>query len=511
MLASFGKDSREQFCGWLRTHRLAKRNPSYFMEVAVMTETWTEEVRGAEFGDKRLTDRLELILDRLSEKPNLSIPGAMDGRAEMEGAYRFFDNDKVTPEAIMAPHVEGTHQRIRQNDTVLLVQDTTELDLTRPECQMAGVGPLECESRVGLFYHPLMAFTPEGLCLGTTWSKSWARDEIVTQTSRSEKTVQRRKTPIEEKESIRWLEGVRASRDVADSCPGTRCVCVADSEADVYELFAEPRITSHLNELHMLIRACQNRALNDQDGRILEAVRSTDCLAEYTVSVSSRKPKIKIRAKDRQAARDARVAQVEVRATSVTLRPPPRPDRKLPPVTVNVVLVEEPDPPAGQKPIQWILITTLPIESAEQVLQIVEYYTNRWQIEVYFRTLKSGCRVEERYFERTSRLVNCLAVYSIAAWKILYLCRLSRECPDLPCDVVLYPSEWKAVYMAVRKEEPPETPPTLNEIVRMIASLGGYVIRKKTQPGTQTLWIGLQRLHDFATGWTTFGPGAREN
>ncbi|MDC0935624.1 IS4 family transposase [Pirellulales bacterium] len=511
MIASSGGYSREQFCGALRKQGLAIRNPCYFMEVVAMSEMLAEVVRGAEFGDQRLTQRLDLILDRLSKKPNLSIPGAMDGRAEMEGAYRFFDNAKVTPEAIMAPHVAGTHQRMRQNDTVLLVQDTTELDLTRPEQQVEGVGPLECESRVGLYYHPLMAFSPDGLSLGTVWSKSWARDEITTQVPRSEKDVQRRKTPIEEKESMRWLEGMRAARETAESCPQTQCVCVADSEADIYELFAEPRNTDCQGELHLLIRACQNRALKDQDGHILEAVRSTRCLARYTVSVSSRKPKIAIRSKNRQAARDARIAEVEVRATRLTLRPPPRPDRKLPPVAVNVVLVEEPSPPAGQTPIQWILITTLPVDSAEQALQIVDYYTIRWQIEVYFRTLKSGCRVESRYFERVSRLLNCLAVYSIAAWKILYLCRLSRECPDLSCDVVLYPSEWKAVYMAVRKKEPPETPPTLNEIVRMIASLGGYVMRKSTQPGTQTLWIGLQRLHDLETAWNTFGPPTRKN
>ena len=357
------------------------------------------------------------------------------------------------------------------------MQDTTELDLTRPEQQLDGAGPLDCESRVGLFYHPLMAFNPEGLCLGTLWSKCWAREKIVTQRPRSEKHRQRRKTPIEEKESIRWLEGLRAAREAAESCPHTKCVCVADSEADIYELFAEPRTTRSQSELHLLVRACHDRALNDQSGYLMEEVRSMPCLAQFTVSVSSRKPKTEIRSKDRQVARDARIAEVEIRATTVRLRPPPRPDRKLPPVTVNVVLVEEASPPDGEKPIQWILITSLPIDYTEQSLRIVEYYAVRWQIEVYFRTLKSGCRVESRYFERVDRLLNCLAVYSIAAWKILYLCRLSRECPDLPCDVVLYPSEWKAVYMAVRRKEPPQTPPTLNEIVRMIASLGGYVIR----------------------------------
>lgn len=185
---------------------------------------------------------------------------------------------------------------------------------------------------------------------------------------------------------------------------------------------------------------------------------------------------------------------------------PYRPDRKLVPIQVNIVLVEEPNPPAGQTPIQWVLVTTLPIDTVEQVQLIVRNYSIRWQIEVYFKILKSGCRVEERYFERIGRLQNCMALYAIVAWRILYLCRLSRECPELNCEVVFAPCEWKAVHMAVKHTPPPKTPPTLNEIVRMVASLGGYVVRNSTQPGTQTLWIGLQRLHDLATAWNAFGP-----
>ena len=208
----------------------------------------------------------------------------------------------------------------------------------------------------------------------------------------------------------------------------------------------------------------------------------------------------------REKSRDARVAEVEVRATTVTLRPPYRFDRKLPEVTVNVVLVEETDPPDGCEPIQWLLITTLPIDEPEQVKMIVRAYCVRWQIEIFFRTIKSGCRVEQRQFETLERLQNCLAVYCIIAWRIMYLCRLGRECPDLDCEVVFEPCEWKSVYMAVKRKEPPETPPRLNEIIRIIASLGGYVNRKSTQPGPQTLWIGLQRVHDLSTAWNAFGP-----
>jgi hypothetical protein len=335
------------------------------------------------------------------------------------------------------------------------------------------------------------------------------REEIETELTTEEKRKRRLKKPIEEKESIRWVEGVRAAREVAGNCSETECICVADSEADIYELFTEPRTTHHQGQLHLLVRVCQDRALSNGEGHLLEEVRKSPCLYESSVDVSRRIPKTLTETRKRRTRRDARIGEVETRAKTVTLRPPYRPDRKLPEVTLNLVLVEEPHPPEGEEAIQWLLITTLPIETVEQVELIVEYYCIRWQIEVYFRTLKSGCRIESRYFERVGRLLNCLAVYSIVAWKVLYLCRLSRECPDLDCEVVFTPSEWRSVYMAVRQKEPPKTRPSLNEMVRMIASLGGYVIRKSTQPGTQTLWLGLQRLHDLSTAWQAFGPPTR--
>lgn len=474
-----------------------------------MAESLTEEFRGAQFGDRRLTARLGKIAERFNTKPTMSIPAATNGRAEMEAAYRFFDNPKVTPEAIVQPHIAATYQRIHQTDVVLLVQDTTELDLTRPTQQVAGAGPIECVSRSGIFYHPLVAFTADGLPLGTVWSKSWAREDIETELTAEEKRKRRQKTPIEEKESIRWLEGFRAAREVADNCPETECICVADSEADIYELFSEPRTTDHSRQLHLLVRACQDRALSNRDGHLLEAVRKTACLYDCSVDVSGRVPKTSTENRKRRKRRDARIAEVEIRATTVTLRPPSRHDRRLPEVTLNLVLVEESNPPVGTEPIQWLLITTLSIETVEHAKWIVNYYCIRWQIEVYFRTLKSGCRVESRYFERLGRLLNSLAVYSIVAWKVLYLCRLSRECPDLDCEAVFTPSEWRPVYMALRQKEPPKTPPRLNQMIRMIASLGGYVDRKSTQPGTQTLWLGLQRLHDLSTAWLTFGPANR--
>lgn len=469
-----------------------------------MSVSLKDEVQGAALGDQRLTKRLGKVIEELGAKPNMSVPAATHGRAEMEAAYRFFDNDKVSPEKILQPHIEATRERVSQAEVALLVQDTTDLDLTRPKQQVRGAGPMEYDTRRGVFFHPLLAFNDHGLPLGVVWQKIWARDKIKKMT-KIEKDHWLRETPIEGKESFRWIEGMHAAREVAEACPQTTCICIGDSDADVYELFCESRATSR-GEVHLLIRACKKRITAGDGSTWLDTARATACLFQCSVNVSARTAKLATETRKRHKTRDARIAEIEVRATTVTVRPPYRQGGKLPEVTLNMVLAEEPNPPDGATPIQWLLVTTLPIDNAVQVQQIVSYYSVRWQIEIYFRTLKSGCRIEDRQFETLERILNCLAVYSIIAWKVMYLTRLGRECPDLSCELIFDESEWKSVYMTVRHEDPPSTPPSLNEMIRMIASLGGYVIRRSTHPGTQTLWFGLQRVHDLSTAWDTFGP-----
>jgi hypothetical protein len=254
-----------------------------------MSVSLTEEVRGARFGDRRLTKRLGKIVEELGAKPTLSVPAATQGRAEMEAAYRFFDHPKVDPEKILRPHLAATRERIAQVAVVLLVQDTTELDLSRPHQQVAGAGPIESDSRQGAFFHPLLAFDADGLPLGVAWHKSWARDQIETKLSTKEKKRRRRKIPIEAKERIRWIEGLRAAREVATACPQTTCVCVADSEADIDELFSEPRATPQ-GSVHLLIRAGQERSTRDPATDWLAAVRATPCLFSASVNVSARGP-----------------------------------------------------------------------------------------------------------------------------------------------------------------------------------------------------------------------------
>lgn len=480
-----------------------------------MLAPWAlEEMKQAELNDKRLNARLAEVLSALGERPTFSIPAACGGYAETTAAYRLFDNPKVTFETVLQPHIERTRERIAEQEIVLLAQDTTELDVTRPEQQVIGAGPMDSDTRRGAYLHLMEAFTTDGTPLGAAWADVQIRDDEQFQQSAEEKRKLRKALPIEEKESFRWLEGLRQAREVAQQSPHVQCVCIGDSEADIYHLFAEPRGE---HAVHWLIRACQERCVETEaknNGKwptIREVVMGEPVLFTKEITVRGRQPKTACETRSRRMARESRKTEVEVRAGRVLLRPPAASDRPLPSVMVNVVMVREMNPPDDEEPVEWILLTTLPIDTIEEVRQIIQYYCVRWMIEVFFRTLKSGCRVEKRRFEHMDRLLPCVAVYLIVAWRTLMLCRLGRSCPDMDCEAVFEPSEWKSVWVVIHRTDPPQEPPKLGVMLRLIAQLGGYVNRpnRPDPPGPQTIWLGLQRMHDLAWGWETFGPGAR--
>ena len=369
---------------------------------------------------------------------------------------------------------------------------------------------MDSVSRRGAYLHLMEAFTPDGTPLGAVWAETWTRDDEYFSKPQKEKRRRRKALPIEEKESFRWLEGLRHAREVAQELPQVQCICVGDSEADIYHLFAEPRGEQ---PVHWLIRACQERNAENADGSrgvIRECVMTSPVLFTKEISVRGRHAKTSCETRTRRQPRESRTAEVEVRAARVTLQPPAESDRRLPPVLVNVVLVRELNPPEGEDPIEWILLTTLPIDTIEDVQKIVQYYYVRWMIEVLFRTLKSGCRVEERRFEHIDRMLPCLAVYLIVAWRTLMVCRLGRSCPDIDCEAVFEPSEWKSVWMVIHRKAPPRRSPKLHDMLRLIGQLGGYVNRpnRTDPPGPQTTWLGMQRMRDLAWAWDTFGPGA---
>jgi len=478
-----------------------------------MLAPWVvDEMKAADLKDKRLNQRLNKVVSQFAAHPTASIPAACGGHAEMTAAYRFFDNKKVGFDVVLGPHIDRTRERIAAQPVALLVPDTTEIDLTRPQQQVQGDGPLDGSARRGILLHEMHAFTPDGTPLGTIQAIPWARDDDAP-TNATKTRAERAAEPIEEKESFRWLLSMEQAHAEAERCPGTQLVYVADSEADIYDVIAAGM--ERPGRADWIIRSCQDRALVDdlEDRFVLDYLReellSAPVVDRRTITVRGRQPKVSCEDRGRRQPRLSRKAIVEVRAAQITLRAPERAAGQFPDVTVNAVLVSEVNPPPGDTPVEWLLLTSLPIDTADQVRTIVQYYTIRWMVEVFFRTLKTGCRVEERRFEDIERMLPCLAVYLIVAWRVLYVCRLGRSCPDISCEAVFEPSEWQSVYRVVRKQAPPKVAPRLQEMVRMVAQLGGYVNRKREdEPGPQTVWLGLQRLHDIALCWEIFGPGA---
>lgn len=435
------------------------------------------ELTMIDLGDQRLNRRARRTLEKLGEKPTVSIPAACGGWGETRAAYRLFDHPAVSAERVLAPHIACTEQRLRAEPRVLCIQDTTELDYTTKK-GIADLGPLNYESRWGMYLHPTLVLTPERVPLGLLDVHTWVREPG----SLGEKSDPNR--PLEEKESVRWVDGFARVNALAEQLSETRLTYIADREGDIYDLFVEAPCPERGAD--WLVRIQHQERLLADGGKLRAAIDAAPVLTEITF--------------ERPAAngRRARTVHQHIKVVRVTLKAPSRPDRTLPEVTVTALLATEPQPPAGEEPLDWLLLTNLTVDTPEQAIEKLAWYLCRWQIEVYFKVLKSGCRIEQLQLEKRERLEPALAFYMIIAWRVLYLTMLGRDCPEMPCDAVFADEEWKAVYLVTQRKSPPEQPPSLDTMVRMVATLGGFLNRKSDGfPGPKTLWIGLQRVPDF--------------
>lgn len=458
-----------------------------------MSEGIGDELNGINLGDKRLDNRSKRILEALADNPEASINAACNGWGDTVAAYRFFDNTAVTPAEILRPHREATIRRMREHPVVLHVQDTTEFDYTKHPPKDARC--LNKAERFGLYTHAHLAVTPAKLNLGVVGIDFFDRAAETLG-----KADERSTLPIEQKESYRWLVGYRLACQLAADCPGTQIVSVADREADIYDIFVEAQQQPG-PRADFIIRARVERSTLERDPeagkaaycKVRDEVASAKLLTTQTIELSA------------TPQRKARTAQVEIRALTVQVKPPHERSH-LPSVTLNVVLAEEVGGPGDGTDVSWLLLTSLPIGTIAEVLLIIEYYVARWAVEIYFRTLKTGCRVEAIQLETLARLKICLAMNAIVAWRVLYLTYLNRTCPTLPCTAVFTESEWMSVWLIVAKKPLPQKPPDLAEMMRLLTQLGGYNNRAKEAPsGPQPIWIGLRRMADFAQAWDTFG------
>jgi len=454
---------------------------------------WAEEEFGAAvLRDIRLKRRLVELARDFGAHPQANLPQACGSRARTKAAYRLLDHQAVRMEEILKPHYQATAQRSAGQAVVLAVQDTTFLNYsTHPLTQ--GLGPIGTNRQpglLGLVVHDTMVYNLERTPLGLIDAQCWARDP-----QQRGKAQRRRELPIEHKESAKWLRSFAAAARLQAACPHTTVVSVGDREADIYELFAQAE--SDAAGPKLLVRACRARVLADEQGPLWQHLSAQPRAGHSEVHVP------------RRGQRPARVAKVEIRFAPVQLRAP---GNKPGLGTVRLWAVEgrETNAPAGV-PLHWTLLTTVEVASLEDAVRMLSWYAIRWQIEVYHRTLKSGCRIEERPLGTSQRLQNCLAIDLVVAWRITQLARLGRELPDVPCSVYFEEAEWKALVSFVTQSyTPPDQPPTIGEAMRLVAGLGGFLGRKGDgHPGTKTLWLGLQRLDDITLAWCAFSPFAK--
>jgi len=446
---------------------------------------WAEaELGGASFGDERLRQRLLILARDLYARPQANIPQACQSRARTRAAYRFFEHSRTSMDKILESHYEATVRRIAKEPVVLIAQDTTSLNYsTHPATE--GLGPIATkqEGWVGLIVHDSVAFNLEGTPLGLMDVQCWARDP-----ESFGKKHRRYELPIEQKESQKWLRAYEQACRAKEHCPNTLVVSVGDREADIYELFE--RASRSNSGAELLVRATRDRVLADDQGHLWPKVAQQPVAGVQQIRVP------------RGSKGPAREARLELRFEEVKLKPPKR-KQGLRELSVWAIEAKEVDAPEGVTPLKWLLLTTLELHNFNDAAEKLSWYAKRWGIEVYHRTLKSGCKIEERQLGSADRIETCLAIDMVVAWRVFHLTKLGRETPDLPCTIFFEDAEWKALYSFVHKDPSvPERPPTLREAMHMVASLGGFLGRKNDgDPGTKSMWLGLQRLDDITATW----------
>lgn len=437
-----------------------------------------EELGRAQFGDRRLGERLRVMAGALAANPSASLPEAMRTEAGREAAYRFLGNHRVTLEGVLEPHVRATVERAREAGKVYAISDTTEFKFSTDR---EGLGLLSSESQRGFLGHFCLAVSAEGerRPLGVVGIETLVRAK------KKAKRDHFARKKDDGRESLRWQRGVE---NAAQTLDGIEVVHVMDREADIYELLAKLVSQGH----RFIIRSSQNRSVDE--GRLFETLEQLPVQFTREISVSPRAGARQPGTRRSHPPRTGRLAQLAVAAKQVTLHMATSTvDLSLPEsLAVNAVRVWEPNPPAGEEPVEWRLFTTEPIETQEQIESIIDGYRTRWVIEEYFKALKTGCGFERVQLESLRTLLNLLGIQAAVAWQLLLLRSTARERGARPATYVLSSRQIEVLRMiAVGKPLPPE--PTVLDAMTAIAQLGGH-IKSNGQPGWQVLGRGFRDL-----------------
>ncbi len=432
----------------------------------------------ADLGDERLEARLALIAESLAGDAKLSLPEALGDGAELEGAYRFFNNPRVEPDAILRPHVSASAARLAEHERVLVVHDTTEF-VFGGRTQRQGLEGDRFRAHMSLGVSADGRREP----LGVLALKTWVRAE-----KKAVRTTKERRLD-DDRESKRWLEqslAVEAAvgRDVV-------LIHVEDREADIFESLSKRVMLN----MRFIVRAQSLRAINVEGERrnILEHLRAQVRRFERTVTLSRRQ--VGRGLKNTYEDRDGRKARLAFAAAHVVLERP-RVDADGDPINVNVVHVIEVEPPEGEEPVEWLLLTTEPIATVDDIEFVVDSYRARWVIEEYFKALKTGCAYEARQLESYDALRRALAIYAVIAWRLLWMRYLTQHAPTTPASVVAT----KAELGVLRAQKRIGADATVGDFLNAVAKMGGH-IKRNGPAGWQVLWRGYRTLGDLAAGF----------
>ena len=457
-------------------------------------DNWVyRENAACKFADVRLGRRFRDLLGQIGDAVGESIPMACQDWANAKAAYRFFSNERVNEGEILAGHFQATHDRFEATDgPILVLHDTTEFSFQRESPERIGVtysvnsgrdkaGRVRLHTVCGILMHSSLAVTTDALPLGLAAVKFWNRKKFKG-TAALKKKVNPTRIPIEKKESFRWLENLRQS--TATLGDPARCVHIGDRESDIYELFC----TAQEIGTHFLVRTCVDRLAGD---------------GAHTVADDM--AKAKIRGRHRIEVRDANgnptIADLEIKFEKLQLLPPIGKQKQYPPLELTVIHAQERGKPKNRKPIDWKLITDLPVRSLKDAVGKLQWYALRWKIEVFHKILKSGCRAEDSKLRTAERLVNLISVFCIVSWRIFWMTMLNRSTPDAPSTLALTESEIRLLdHLVPDKRETPNRK-SISQYIIKIARLGGYLARANdSPPGNIVMWRGLSRLSDIELG-----------
>ena len=458
--------------------------------------TWIDqEVGGCNFGDARLAKRFGKLLGMMSEGIGESVPYACQDWANTKAAYRFFSNDEVSEDQIMAGHFQATRGRLSQaNQKILMLHDTCEFSfqrekdskiglLGRPSCGKGKDGRIKFVTVRGILMHSSLAITLDGLPLGLAAIKFWSRKQFKGCNALKRK-INPTRVPIEEKESFRWLENLRQSTALA-STPGD-CVHIGDRESDIFELFS---LADELGT-YFLVRTCVDRLAED---------------AGTTVAAEMKRAPVKgrhrIQGRNKQG--ESYEAELDIKFEQLQVLPPEGKWKDYSDLTLTVIHALERGTPRGREKIAWKLLTNLPVKTLKAAIEKLNWYALRWKIEVFHKILKSGCKAEDSKLRSSERLANLIAIFCIIGWRVFWLTMLHRAAPDLPPAMALDTTEICLLDELVKtKPGKPHGKSTVSEYIIKIARLGGYLNRTSDPPpGNMVMWRGLSKLNDIHLGF----------